>query len=115
MKGLEKCIALASKVIIYVPATVHADKPVSNEKEVKATAELLAKLFGGATSSSAIGYWMSQTAGLIREKTTIVFAYCQQADLEAHIEEVVAYCETLKTAMSQESIALEVNGTMYFV
>jgi len=115
VKGLEKSIALACKVIIYVPATTHVDKAVSNAKEVQATAEMLTKFFGGATSSSAVGYWMSQTAGLIKEKTTIVFAYCQQADLEAHIEEVVSYCETLKITMSQESIALEVNGAMYFV
>lgn len=115
MKILENCFTLASKITIYVPATTHVDHAINNTAEVKATAELLATLFGGATSSAALGYWKSANAGLVKEKTTLVFAYCKEQDLENGIDQVVAHCNQLKTSMDQEAIALEVNGTMYFV
>lgn len=115
MKGLDKLFVLASKVTVFVPATVHTDKASSNAAQVKATAELLTQLFGGATSSAAIGYWKSAISGLVKEKTTIVFAYCGQEALEANIEQLIEHCNTMKKAMDQESIALEVNGSMYFV
>jgi hypothetical protein len=115
MKALENCITLASKVTIYVPATVNTTKTASNAKQVKAAAELLAQLFGGATSSAAVGYWVSESAGLVKEKTTVVFAYCTEEALDKGIENVVSFCRTLKADMSQEAIALEVNGSMYFI
>lgn len=115
MKGLENLITLASKITVFVPATTHVGKPTNNAVQVQATAEMLSRLFGGATSSSAIGYWVSESAGLIKEKTTVVFAYCDQTALENHIEAVVDYCKAMKKDMGQESVALEVNGSMYFV
>ena len=115
MKILENCITLASKVTLYIPATIHTTKAINNIKEVKAAAKLLSELFGGATSTPAVGYWMSDASGLVKEKTTLVFAYCNQADLENGIDEVVNFCRQLKIDMDQESVAMEINGTMYFV
>lgn len=53
--------------------------------------------------------------GLIKEKTTMVFAYCGDDALKEHIETVINYCEKLKSELTQESIALELNGEMYFI
>lgn len=70
---------------------------------------------GGATSTDAAGYWLSNSAGLVREKSTMIFAYCSEADLEKHIDHVVEYCEKLKAELKQDAIALELNGKMYFI
>jgi hypothetical protein len=112
---LKNCIKLSSKVTVYVPATSGVAQATDNTEQVKKTAALLASLFGGSTSTAALGYWLSPAAGLVAEATTVVFAYASEADLTAHIGEVVDLCESLKVEMGQEAIAMEVNGEMYFI
>ena len=73
----------------------------------------LSECFGGATSTPALGYWMSNTVGLVK-KYYMIFAYASDTDLQANIEKVISFCENLKTELTQESIALEINGEMYF-
>lgn len=115
MKSLKNCVKLASKLTIYVPATNNINTAADNTAQVEKTAALLAGLFGGSTSTPAVGYWLSDAAGLVRENTTVVFAYAHEKDLEANIEKVIDYCESLKSEMGQEAIALELNGEMYFI
>lgn len=102
---LQNCFKLSSKVTVYVPATNGVSEATDNTEQVKKTASLLAGLFGGSTSTAALGYWLSPIAGLVAEATTVVFAYA----------EVVELCEELKHDMGQEAIALEINGEMYFI
>lgn len=59
------------KTTIYVPATVGVSQQADNSKQVEETAALLARLFGGSTSTPAVGYWLSPAAGLVAEKTTV--------------------------------------------
>ena len=112
---LKNCIRLSSKITVYVPATVGVDQSADNTQQVHETAALLSRLFGGATSTPALGYWLSPAAGLVAEKTTVVFAYAADADLQNGIEAVVEHCDKLKRDMGQEAVALEVNGEMYFI
>lgn len=115
MKRLEHLFKLGSKVTVYVPSTVEVDKQIDNEKYVKAVAEKLSVWFGGATSTPARGYWVSTSAGLVKEDTTIVFAYTDTENLQNCIDRLVDLCEWLKVEMTQESVALEINGEMYFI
>ena len=108
---LKQCLKLSSKVTVYVPATQGVNTATDN----KATAALLSECFGGATSTPALGYWLSPVAGLVAETTTVVFAYASDADLQRNIGRVVDHCEALKREMEQESISLEINGDMYFI
>ncbi len=112
---LANCIKLSSKVTVYVPATVGVDQAVDNTEYVKRTAAALSGWFGGATSTPALGYWLSPAAGLVAENTTVVFAYTSDADLAAHCDELVGLCDDLKREMGQEAVALEINGDMYFI
>ena len=112
---LKNCLKLSSKITVYVPATNGIDQAADNTEQVKKTAALLTELFGGATSTPALGYWMSPAAGLVAEATTVVFAYAADAALQEHVGRVVELCEELKREMGQEAIALEINGEMYFI
>ncbi len=112
---LKQCLKLSSKVTVYVPATNGVDTAADNTEQVKATAALLSECFGGATSTPALGYWLSPVAGLVAENTTVVFAYASDADLQQNIGRVVEHCEKLKADMGQEAVALEINGDMYFI
>lgn len=60
---LKNCLKLSSKITVYVPATNGIDQAADNTEQVKKTAALLSELFGGATSTPALGYWMSPAAG----------------------------------------------------
>lgn len=112
---LKNLFKLSSKITVYVPSTVDIDKQIDNKKYVDNVATLLSNCFGGATSCETLGYWTSPTAGLVKEKTTMVYAYCSDKDLQNHADKVIDYCLNLKEELKQDSIALEVNGEMYFI
>lgn len=112
---LKNMIELSSRMTIYIPSTININQEIDNTKHVEEAAAMLADFFGGATSTDAAGYWLSNSAGLVREKSTMIFAYCSEADLEKHIDHVVEYCEKLKAELKQDAIALELNGKMYFI
>ena len=112
---LKNVFKLTSKVTVYVPATVNINEVINNTEYVKRAATLLSECFGGATSTDALGYWVSPTAGLVKENTTMVFAYAADADLKKNLDKVIDFCEVLKEEMKQDSIALELNGEMHFI
>ena len=112
---LKNCFKLSSKVTLYVPATTSINQTIDNTEYVNNAASLFAECFGGSTSTPALGYWISNTAGLVRENTTIVFAYASEKDLQSNIDKVIDYAEELKNELKQDAIALEINGEMYFI
>jgi len=114
-KKLQNAFKLSSRITLYVPATININEEIDNTKYVDSAAKLFSECFGGSTSTPALGYWMSNTQGLVKEKTTIVFAYCSDSDLQKNIDKIVEHCEYLKSEMKQDAIALEINGEMYFI
>lgn len=115
LKSLKNCVKLRSQVKIYIPSTVDVDRECENAEVVDDTLSFLSKLFGGATCSEALGAWMTSSGKLVKEKVTLCFAFCDQADLMREIDRVYEYCLTVKRDMAQEAIALEVNGELYFI
>jgi len=114
-KKLANCFKLSSKITLYIPATNNINESIDNTPYVNSAATLLSDCFGGATSTPALGYWVSPNAGLVREATTLVFAYASEKDLTEKLDQVVTFCEKLKVDLSQDAIALELNGEMYFI
>lgn len=112
---LKNMFKLSSKVTVYIPSTMDINKEIDTSEWVDACATLLSNCFGGATSCKALGYWTSPTAGLVKEHTTQVFAYCSDSDLQAKIDTVIDFCEYLKNELKQDAVALEINGEMYFI
>jgi hypothetical protein len=115
MKKLMNLVELSSRVAVYVPSTVNVDKKVSNKKYVDKVLTDLSGWFGGATSTKAIGSWLTQSNTLVRENVTVVYAFCTTDLLEQYGDNVIDLCEQLKKDMSQEAISLEINGKLYFV
>ena len=114
-KKLKNLIKLGSKVAVYVPSTLRVSEAIENSEYVQRTLEFLSEKFGGATSTKAVGCWVSKENGLIREAIEVCYAYTNTAGLEANIEAVIEYCEMLKKEMSQEAISLEINNELYFI
>lgn len=114
-KRLEKLQPLRHKVAIYVPGTNGVNTAADNARYVKMAAATLSNLFGGATATPAIGYWMSDSAGLVEEATTVVYAYATNTALESKLDDVIDFCDGMKTELHQEAIALAIDDSMYFI
>ena len=112
---LKNIFKLSSRVTVYVPSTIDINTEIDTTKYLDKTATLLSDCFGGATSTPALGYWVSPTAGLVKEKTTMIFAYCDEKSLNEKIDSVIDWCETMRVELKQDAIALEINGEIYFI
>ena len=106
---------LSHKVSVYVPSTDH-DKALSdsdNTANVESVLVALSKQFGGATALQTLGGFMGNDS-LITEKITLVYSY-----LEEVTESTLIFLESLaheiKTRQNQESVAVEIDSTLYFV
>ena len=111
---------LSARVTVYVPATVGTADAADNSREVDAIASTLSAWFGGATIQPGSGCWMSDSAGLVKEATTTVYAAGTPEQLAAHIREILDLCRRLKAEMQQEAISLEIAGVpgssgLYFI
>ncbi len=115
MKKFNNLIALNHKVCVYVPSTQGVSTEADNSKHIEATAELLSNCFGGATSTEAVGYWVSDEEGLVKEHPVLVYAYAKEEDFIKYIDLVLDYCNELKKALQQEAISLEVDNKLYFI
>ncbi|TCP68315.1 DUF3574 domain-containing protein [Baia soyae] len=105
---------LHNVVKIYIPSTILVDKAANNARHVDQALEKFSKLFGGATAMEGIGAWVADDKKLVKEKVTIVYSYGEKLDKKA-LDEVVGYARQVKQEMKQSSVALEVNGKMYFI
>lgn len=112
---LQNMFKLSSKMTVYIPSTCDINKSANTQHYIDNCAMLLSESFGGATSCEALGYWNSPTAGLVKEKSTMIFAYCSDEDLKKHIEKIIDFCLNMKKELNQDAIALEINGEMYFI
>ena len=112
---LKNAFQLKGHITIYVPSTTDINKTIDTTEYVEKTASLLSRCFGGSTSTEALGYWQSATAGLVKEKSTMVFSYCSESDIEKNLDDVIDWCEQMRYELKQDAIALELNGIMHFI
>ena len=115
MKKLKNYIQLGSKVAVYVPSTVDVDKAADTSGWVAMVSLSMSQWFGGATSTSAAGYWEDERAGLVTEAVTVVYSYTDSATLEQKIDDVLRLVHKMKDDLKQSAVSLEVNGVLYLV
>ena len=115
MKQQTGAVELPQRVALYVPSTTDTDKPTDNAAQVERVASRFCEMFGGATAQESTGFWMSDTAGLVREAVTIVYAACTAAQLREHLPDVLQLAQQIKQDMAQEAVSVEINGTLYII
>lgn len=108
---------LAARVAVYIPSTTDATKaaPELAEKMTAKTAAAFSDLFGGATATTARGFWNSADAGLIAEAVTIVYSNTTPEQIEKHAADIKRIAEAVRDGMTQEAVSVEINGTLYFI
>lgn len=112
---LSNLIELSSSVRVYVPSTVETDVAADTSEVLARVQELLSTSFGGATTFEAVGCWVSPSAGLVKESVKVVQSHTDSATLAEKIDSVIELCEAFKAELSQEAVALEVNGKLYLI
>ena len=115
---LQNLIKLSSNIKLLVPSTIDVDLPVDDQefnREVDKALAFLGLLFGGSTASDALGAWLSESSGLVKEKVKVVESYSTSDGLSEHIERVVDYAVDMKKRLNQESVGLIVNNELYLV
>lgn len=100
---------------IYVPSTVDVSRPVDNSAAVAGCLSFLSGLFGGATAIDAAGAWISDSAGLVREKITICYAFTTLRGFLRGRRAVLDYAKNLRDEMKQDAVSVEIDGRLYFV
>ena len=107
--------SLATKVAIYVPATVNIDSPIDNAEQVEKTAVFLSDLFGGCTACNVSGYWITQEKKLVQENPVVVYAYTTEEKAQEAETKIIEYVQEMKKEMRQECISVEYCNKLYFV
>jgi hypothetical protein len=105
------------KIAVVIPSTVNVNEAASSEevaKWIKAAKLKLAGLFGGFTSYSAVGGWVSPVHGLVEEPVTIVSSFTDETGLK-RLPEVKAFAAELAAEMGQEAVGVEVDDALHFV
>ena len=105
------------RIGLIVPSTQNASKAASTEivsKWVKCAKVQFAQLFGGFTSHSAVGGWLSPVHGLIEENVTVVSSFTDDHGLK-RLGDVKAFASKMARALSQEAVAVEVDHSLEFI
>lgn len=108
-------VALPQRVALYVPGTQGPATATDNAAQVERVAREFCGWFGGATAQESTGFWMSDTAGLVRESVTIVFAACTAEQLREHLPDVLQLAQQIKAEMQQEAVTITIDQKMYII
>lgn len=112
---MQQAVTLPQRVALYVPGTQGPATATDNAAQVERVARDFCGWFGGATAQQSTGYWLSESAGLVREAVTIVYAACTADQLRERLPDVLTLAQQIKTDMQQEAVSAEINGTLYII
>lgn len=112
---MQQAVTLPQRVALYVPGTQGPATATDNAAQVERVAREFCGWFGGATAQPSAGYWLSDTAGLVREAVTIVYAACTADQLRERLPDVLTLAQQIKQDMAQEAVSVELNGTLYII
>lgn len=108
-------VQLPHRVAVYVPSTQGPAENTDNSEQVQRVARELAEMFGGATATTARGFWVSDSAGLVAEAVTIVYASCTDRQYHEQVPDVIRIAQRIKQEMQQEAVSIELDGILYIV
>lgn len=108
-------VQLPHRVAVYVPSTQDVNHAADNAEQVQRVARELSEMFGGATATTARGFWVSDSAGLVAESVTIVYASCTDKQYHEQVPEVLRIAQRIKAEMQQEAVSVELDGVLYLI
>ena len=108
-------LELPQRVALYVPGTQDINHVTDNAAQVERVARDFCGWFGGATAQPSAGYWLSDSAGLVREAVTIVYAACTADQLRDRLPDVLTLAQQIKAEMQQEALSIQIDEALYII
>ncbi|MCV6589089.1 MAG: cache domain-containing protein [Marinobacterium sp.] len=115
VKELINRVERTHQVAIFIPTTINVDTVVDTSAYVEKTMALLGEKFGGATCSQANGVWNSSKGELVNEVVNVVVSYTTEDALSQYINDIIEFVREVKTELSQDAMALEVNKKLILI
>lgn len=107
--------SLDSSIIIIVPTTTNISVPADTHYYVYKARDDFTLWFGGATCHGPYGGSCIIQKEVVLEDVYEVKSFCSTKSLEEHIGDVVALAKYICVELKQDSVAIIVNGKMYFI
>ena len=111
-------MSLPVEQAIYVPSTDEGNRPISKtelDSRVHETKEHLSNLFGGYTTTEAIGGYHSPTKGLVEEPVVKVTSFTTKENYDANRFILQEWLSLRAKLWGQESIGYEVEGDLMYM
>lgn len=105
------------QVAVVVPGTNRVNQPLPPSEHahwVRTALRTFSVLFGGATAVAAQGGWVTHQGDLVEEAVTIVYSFTSDLSIH-HLRTVSQFAQVLGDALGQESVAVVVDGELFFV
>jgi hypothetical protein len=113
-----KPFELPLEISVYVPSTQEASQIISKREynqRVEEVQTFLANLFGGFSSVSVEGGYVSSDKGLIQEDVTRVVAFASRGGFEDKLDTLLKQIVKWCAKWSQESIGFEFEGDLFYI
>ena len=109
---------LPLEVSVYVPSTREASQIISKREynqRIEEVQRYLADLFGGFSSVSVEGGYVSSEKGLIHEDATRVVAFASREGFEKKLDTLLKQIVDWCAKWSQESMGFEFEGDLFYI
>ena len=109
-----KAQGITNYVAIYLPSIGIGNRPTCQTYYTNKTCKQFATLFGGYTVTKCIGGYVDSKGKLIEESVNVIKSFMPKFD---HTQELKLFriAQSLKETMNQESVALEINGSLFLI
>ena len=114
----QKPFELPLELSVYVPSTKDASQIISKREynqRIEEVQRFLADLFGGFSSVSVEGGYVSDEKGLINEDVTRVVAFASKEGFEKKLDTLLKKIVDWCGYWSQESIGFEYEGDLFYI
>jgi len=114
----DKMFHLPVEMAVYVPSTSNIDKQI-NDKEMRNRVDevsiTLSNMFGGYTSSEAVGGYVASDKNLVNEKIIRVVSYSTKDSFNKNKSDLMNKLARWAAEWGQEAIGYEYEGDLYYI
>ena len=114
----DKMFHLPVEMAVYVPSTSNVDKQIGDNemrKRVDEVSVTLSNMFGGYTSSEAIGGYVATDKSLVNEKIIRVVSYSTKDSFNKNKNELMNKLAKWAAEWGQEAVGYEYEGDLYYI
>ena len=105
---------LPHSVAVTIPSTVSVDVVADTSEWVTKFQREMSGIFGGTTTTTARGGWVSDSVGLVLEDVTVVTSYAKRLK-KSDLERVKALLLDMKNVLAQEAVLVTIDGQAFLL